>query len=106
MIVTSWMSFERLAAAFVLASVDAGVELLEDLIVAGEESSIEYFRVAEVYGRLERMGGDDDALLLGRELEELEVELRRSACRFRQRCFETEIARRSWRLQRRFRDAG
>ena len=58
-----------------LAGVDTRVELLEDLVVAGEESSIEHFRVAQVYGGLERVRGDYDALLSGGELQELQVEV-------------------------------
>ena len=34
---------ERLAAAFVLAGIDSGVELLEDLVVAGEQRALEDF---------------------------------------------------------------
>ena len=61
---------ERLAAAFVLSGIDAGVELMEHLVVAGEQGLLEDFGVAAVDGRLDRLGGDhygglDDLRRLG-----------------------------------------
>ena len=58
---------ERFAAAFVLAGVDAGVELLQHLVVAREQRAIEDFGVAQVDGGLERLGGDHDALAFRRK---------------------------------------
>ena len=65
--------FERLAAALVLAGVDAGVQLLQHLVVAGEQRAVEDFGVAEVDGGLEAFGGDDHGLFLGGELFELQI---------------------------------
>ena len=39
---------KRFATALVLARVDAGIELLEDLIVTAEKSPVEHLRIAEV----------------------------------------------------------
>ena len=65
---------ERLPAAFVLSGVDAGVELLHDLIVAGEEGAVEDLGVAEVDAGLDRLGLDDDALTLAGDAGESDVE--------------------------------
>lgn len=51
---------DGLAAALVLAGVDAGIELMEDLIVAGEEGLVEYLLIALIDGRFHRGGGDGD----------------------------------------------
>ncbi|MFN7920009.1 MAG: hypothetical protein U0Q16_07930 [Bryobacteraceae bacterium] len=53
--------FDGFSTAFVLSGVDAGVELMEDLVVAGEEGLLEDFGVAAVDAGFEGGGGDDDA---------------------------------------------
>ena len=46
--------------AFVLPGVDAGIQDVKDLVVAGEESAGEDFRVAAVDARFDGRGGNDD----------------------------------------------
>src|SRR4051794_30961777 len=44
---------KRLAAALVLTSINTGIELLQDLIIAREERAVKHLRIPEVNGRLE-----------------------------------------------------
>lgn len=55
-------NFEGFTAAFVLAGVDARVEEIEDLVVAGEEGLVEGLGVAEVDAGFEDFTGDDEGL--------------------------------------------
>src|SRR5690242_11412696 len=57
-----------LASTLVLPRVDAGVENVEDLIVAREQRAAEDLRVLVIDLRLHRMGGDDDRRVLARDL--------------------------------------
>ena len=57
----------RLAAAFVLARVDAGVQHVENLVVAREQRADEDLGIAAVHRRLHRLGGDHDGGLHGLE---------------------------------------
>src|SRR6185503_2132071 len=59
--------FERFATAFVLARVDAGVELPEHLVVAGEERTVEDFGIAQIDFRFKASRCDDDALVSRRK---------------------------------------
>jgi hypothetical protein len=43
--------FERFAATLVLAGLDAGIELMQDLVIASEQRSIEHLRVSEIERR-------------------------------------------------------
>ncbi len=52
--------FNRLAAAFVLAGIDSGVQLVEDLVVAGKEGLLEDFGISAVDSGLDGGGGNDD----------------------------------------------
>ena len=56
--------FEGFASAFVLAGVDACVEEIKDLVIAGEEGLVEGLGVAEVDTRFEDLAGDDEGLCL------------------------------------------
>ena len=71
---TEAAKLERFAAAFVLAGVDAGVELLEHLVVAREQGAIEHLGIAQIQGRLGGLGGDHDAGSLRGNLFEPQVE--------------------------------
>lgn len=53
--------FDRFATALVLTGVDAGVELVEDLVVTGKQRLLEDFSVAVVDRWFDGLGGDDDA---------------------------------------------
>ena len=52
---------DGLATAFMLARVDTGVKLMENLVIAGEQRLLKHFRVAAVNCRLDRGGSDDDS---------------------------------------------
>src|SRR5262249_905392 len=54
-------NLQRLAAAFMLPGVDAGIQLLQNLIVPREERPVEHFGVAKINGGLDGFRGDDDA---------------------------------------------
>jgi hypothetical protein len=56
-----------------LSCIDARIQLLENLIVATKQRSIEHFRISHVDRRLERLGGNNDALRLSRESFKLEI---------------------------------
>jgi hypothetical protein len=64
---------QRFAAAFMLAGVDRGIELLQHLVIAREQCAIDDFGVAQVDARLHGFGGDDDALVPGGDLRERDV---------------------------------
>ena len=53
---------ERLAAAFVLAGIDSGIELLQHLVIAGKERFSENFRIPKINNRLDGSRGDYNAL--------------------------------------------
>ena len=71
---TEAANLERFAAAFVLAGIDAGVELLEHLVVAREQGAIEHFGIAQIEGRLGGPGGDYDVGSLRGEFLEPQIE--------------------------------
>ncbi len=64
---------ERLAAAFMLTGIDSGVELLQHLVIAGEQGTVEDLAVAQVDGGFHPVGSDHDALMLRGQLREHEV---------------------------------
>src|SRR5215831_11488302 len=64
---------KRFTAAFVLARVDAGIELLEDLIVPAEKSPVEHLRIAKVERWFENPCRDDHALRLSVYSAELKL---------------------------------
>src|SRR3974377_1463198 len=55
---------KRFATALVLARVDAGIELLEDLIVTAEKSPVDHLRIAKVERGFESLCCDNHALRL------------------------------------------
>ncbi len=55
-------NLQRLAATFVLPRVDAGVELLEHLVIARKQRAIEDLGVTRVHGRFDRFCINDHAL--------------------------------------------
>lgn len=57
-------NFQRLSAPFMLPGIYAGVQLLEDLIVSGEQGSVEDLAVSEINRGFERLRRYDDALSL------------------------------------------
>lgn len=64
---------EGLAAAFMLAGVDARIQLLQHLVVARKEGAVEDFGVAQVDGGFHFVGRDHNALVLGGQLREYDV---------------------------------
>ena len=66
-------NLQRFPAAFVLTGVNSGIEGLQDLIVAAEQSFVERFGVPQVNTGFEYAGRDDEALVADREGGELEV---------------------------------
>ena len=71
---TEAADFERFSAPFMLAGIDAGVQLLEDLIVTGEQSVVKNARVAEIDARLKNMCRYYESLFAGFERRELQIE--------------------------------
>src|SRR5215472_4937463 len=67
-------NLERFPAAFVLTGVDAGIELLQGLVTASKQGPIEDFGITKVQGGLNRLSTDYDALLLGFDFGELQIE--------------------------------
>src|SRR5437879_6365853 len=64
---------ERLPVAFMLPGIDAGIKLLQHLIVTAEQGSIEHFRIAQVNRRFETLRADDHALRLRPHRAKLEI---------------------------------
>jgi hypothetical protein len=56
---------ERLSAAFMLARVDARVENMENLVVAGKQRFVKDLAVPAIERRLDRRRRDHDALVTG-----------------------------------------
>jgi hypothetical protein len=64
---------KRFATALVLAGVDAGIELLEDLIVTAEKSPVEHLRIAKVERGFESLCRYNHALRSSFDRAELQL---------------------------------
>jgi hypothetical protein len=66
-------NLQRFPSALVLAGINARVQLLKDLIIPREKRPVKNFAVTEINRRFQCSCGNHQALLLLRELAELEI---------------------------------